>query len=492
MTATAAIRSPWRRLRCWMRWLSITLVGSLYILFVVVIARDSTLEAGHIPDVAAPTLDELNVSIELAERYIDGLYRPLDDRTAVQSEYYGLPLKVFFPERQEWKLLAEDTSSFISPGDSSRNTEEYDVSFDDGSFAAKVAVHWTTTTDPSFEVALTPHAVKQVAEVWLGERLLGKYRPDTHILVASARFASNEVSQLASLRYTVRHATQQAYLYQEIRGAEEKATRLAQFLAQNEYTPGRDMRAIILNRTQGFEDDFAFSPRSYPDCDHLPPATESAYAYKSKACKALDAYFVGGQRDPYLQASHALQVLQNYQEPGRQFDASFVARLWMQGGSPRDAAAHLRKQWSRTGSGIPACTPVSCHEVSSGIRTFTYGALEAELGYRYRDRDAIKFADAAARMTVTAQIKDGFVVTSGHKAYRPAHTGAFPTYWDHDGRFAPPPPSFTNETALRMVGSTGMPPEYVGILPSNSETTMDGWAFLVRYRCLKYGVACIL
>lgn len=492
MTATAEIRFPWRRLRLWFRWLSIIVAGLIYVLCTAVITRDTTLQTAQTPNMAAPSLDELNAAIGLAEQYIDRLYRPLDAQTAVQSEYYGLPLKVFFPERQEWSLLSKDTSSAITPGESSQNTEEYFISFESGSLVMKVAVHWLSATDTSFEIVIVPQAVKEAAEVWLGERLLGSYRPDMQVLVANARFTSSEVGQLASLRYTVRHATQQAYLYYQAKGDTAKAHRLARFLETNGYTPGKDMRAIILNHTHGREDDFAHSVGSYSDCEHLPQPTELAYAYKSKACKALEAYFVGGQRDTYMQSAEALQALQDHHEPERQYGTSFLTRLWMQGNTPQDTAEHLRKQWSRTHSGIPACTPISCHEVSSGIRTFTYGTLETELGYHYGDPVAAKFADAAARMALQAQITDGFVTTSEHRAYRPAHTGAFPTYWDRDGNFTPPAPSFVTTTALALLGDTGMPPEYVGILPSNSETTLDGWAFLVRYRCLKYHADCIL
>lgn len=492
MAATAEIRFPRRHLRLWFRWLSIAVSGALYVLCAAVITRDATLSVARTPNMAPPSLEELNAAISLAEHYIDGLYRSFDAQTAVQSEYYGLPLKVFFPERQEWSLLSEDTSSTIAPGESSENTEEYLVSFLNNALVMKVAVHWLSTTDTSFEITIAPHAVKEAAEVWLGERLLGGYRPDTPVLVANARFTSSEVGQLASLRYTVRHATQQAYLYYQAKGDDEKAHRLAQFLKVNGYAPGKDMRAIILNRTKGLEDGFAYDAHGYSDCDHLPRPTEIAYAYKSKACKALGAYFAGGQRDAYLQSAEALQALQNHHEPERQYTSSPIVRLWMQGDSPRDTADHLRKQWSRTHSGIPACTPISCHDVASGIRTFTYGTLEAELGYRYGDPVASKFADAAARWALLAQITDGFVTVNGHRAYRPAHIGAFPTYWNRDGDFAPPAPSLLNSTALALLGDTGMPPEYVGILPSNSETTLDGWAFLVRYRCLKYGIGCIL
>jgi hypothetical protein len=35
-----------------------------------------------------------------------------------------------------------------------------------------------------------------------------------------------------------------------------------------------------------------------------------------------------------------------------------------------------------------------------------------------------------------------------------------------------------------------MPPEYLGPKPTDSETTFDAYAFLLVYRCARYGVGC--
>src|SRR5687768_4273715 len=77
VAATADLR-PWRRLGLWLQWLCITLAGSLYALCVAVITRDTTLESARTPSMIAPSLGELSAAIGLAERYIDGLYKPLD------------------------------------------------------------------------------------------------------------------------------------------------------------------------------------------------------------------------------------------------------------------------------------------------------------------------------------------------------------------------------------------------------------------------------
>ena len=45
----------------------------------------------------APSLASLNAAIAKAETFLDGLYKPLGPAGAVQSEHYGLPIRVRFP-----------------------------------------------------------------------------------------------------------------------------------------------------------------------------------------------------------------------------------------------------------------------------------------------------------------------------------------------------------------------------------------------------------
>jgi hypothetical protein len=42
--------------------------------------------------------------------------------------------------------------------------------------------------------------------------------------------------------------------------------------------------------------------------------------------------------------------------------------------------------------------------------------------------------------------------------------------------------------ALYLKGARPTPVEYQGIIPSNSETTLDALGFLQMYRCAKYKV----
>jgi hypothetical protein len=39
-------------------------------------------------------------------------------------------------------------------------------------------------------------------------------------------------------------------------------------------------------------------------------------------------------------------------------------------------------------------------------------------------------------------------------------------------------------------GLLSMPPEHTGLPVSDSETTFDGWAFLITYRCARFKIGC--
>ncbi|HET6747593.1 MAG TPA: hypothetical protein VFH06_05810 [Candidatus Saccharimonadales bacterium] len=482
--------SIWKgRIKSGLLWVVITLIGLIFSAVCAVCTRDSLLTPPSPPSITAPTLAELDEAILGAQVYLDGLYKPLDEGEAVQSEYYGIPLRVFFPQENRRSLLGEDSSSTIEAEESGYADESYRVSFDDGAFTAMVHIAWQPGGE--FDLTLTPHDVKRQAVVWLGPTRLGTYK-NSVLLVSSTVFHGHAASSLASLRYTVRHATQQAYMYWTARGDAKKAGALLHFLTSEGYAPERDVRAVLFRRATSQESTLPLDQTAYQDCEHLPDANPLAYPYHSKACKALWAYLDAGARDPFLQATYALQVLQKYQDPSHAYEQSPFKDLWLQADTPKAAAELLRRQWGRTGNGIPSCTPFDCIDVASGIRTFVYGALEAELGYRYGDQTALRFADAAAHFTLAVQITDGIVRMPQGNAYRPVQNGSFPVYWDTNGKFAPPKGSFLSGVTMALIGEASMPAEYVGIAPSNSETTFDAWAFLVRYRCLKYHTGCLL
>jgi hypothetical protein len=120
--------------------------------------------------------------------------------------------------------------------------------------------------------------------------------------------------------------------------------------------------------------------------------------------------------------------------------------------------------------------------------------LQVLLGYEQgSDATARKFADAAAAATIKSQVRNGEIRLPTVTLYRPIQNGSFPVAWDKEGYFvAPSDPTLIGGPVMLLTGKFSMPPEYRGVQASNTETSIDAWAFLVRYRCAKYGVGCIL
>src|SRR5437588_10041455 len=72
-----------------------------------------TTSSKHVPfkPLAAPTLDELNTAIDEASYYYEYLYKELDAKNSVISEYYGFPLNVYYHQYNKWFLLGEIEAS---------------------------------------------------------------------------------------------------------------------------------------------------------------------------------------------------------------------------------------------------------------------------------------------------------------------------------------------------------------------------------------------
>lgn len=479
---------------------SLAVIAALY----AVQKRDAGLDVHQPPSVAAPSRSNLDRSISLAEHYLDGLYKPLPDGGAVQSEAYGLPLRAYFPAQRKWVLLGEGDNgactlkcnavTAISPTNGTPTTEGYEVRFKakPKEIRLHAFVQWQAAPH-AFTVTLSPDKVTTTVQIWLDTVHFATFHAGDKI-GRSRTFADTQVRVLRTLRYTVRHATQESYLYWLLRGDRKKTSALRSFFTSNGYTAGLDMRAAMFGLSKTLPDDLPFNLAAYPDCGHLPAANPLAYPYKSKACLSMETYLKAGARDSFLQASLALHTLQKY-GPNYHYPLSHQTLSWLEGTSPAEASQNLQKQWWITsGIGLPKCTPLSCSQLpASGIRTYVFGLLEARLGYQFGDPTAKRYADAAAALTVAGQIgRGGAVRMKQATLIRPAQAGAFPVSWDDaSGRFAPPDDMSLLGGALMLgIGNLSMPAEYVGVQPSNSETSFDAWAFLVQYRCLRYGVGC--
>lgn len=464
-----------------------------------------TAEASQ-PSLPGPSLQQVNTAIALAEGYLDGLYKPLPDGQAVQSEDYGLPLRVYFPGYDRWVLLGQghagdclpkcSGASSITPGASSTTTETYTVSFASPSTsdALRIAVVLDWAAAPGrFSITVSDPQqtdTRTSAQLWLDDVPLATYASDSSTAPVVRSFPTASRSLLRSLRYTVRHGTQEAYLYAVLRGDSVRADQLAAFLRANGFTPGVDLRATIFGAGRQLPGDLPFvaSGRDnvYADCDHLPAAGTTAYPYTSKICMlGVDTFLQAGRGDPFLQATQALQTLTKYRNPYHPYPV--LISLGLEGSTPTETADHLEQLWTKVGYGIPACTPLGCElGRASGLRTFVFGSLEATLGYQDGQISRQHYADAVAANAIAAQIGSSGTIRAADRTWvRPMQAGAFPIYWDADHRFVP-----TTGLTQSVTDMLSMPPEYAGELVSDSETTFDGYAFLVTYRCARFAVGC--
>ena len=93
-----------------------------------------------------------------------------------------------------------------------------------------------------------------------------------------------------------------------------------------------------------------------------------------------------------------------------------------------------------------------------------------------------------AHLALSVQIGDDGVVRAADRvAYRPALRGGFLSYWNSDRRYLKP-----TGVVQAVADRFNMPAEYLGVRPTDSETSFDAYAFLVLYRCARYQVGCKL
>jgi hypothetical protein len=463
--------------------------------------------------VTAPSLASLNTAISSVETFLEGLYKPLGPSGAVQSEHYGLPIRVRFPGYGRWVLLGQgDDGSCPAEGcplptsirtlESGYATEAYELTYatpaSPEGLRLRARVDWDVGGG-RYQVsvaALSFDDPATTAEVWLNDVRLGTFAPgpvEGEPPVLRRRFPAGQVGPLRSFRYTIRHATQLAWLHAVSRNDDDRSTALARLMLQAGFVPGRDLRAAIFGRGRDAPRDFSYRHEpfldAYGDCSLNPPATPLAYPYRSKACLGnVQPYLMVARYDTLLPAIEALQALNRGESPDSPYrDRS--ALLPMVTTSASRTADDLERRFDRLGFGIPRCTPVGCdRERASALRTFTFGMLETVLGYSGGEVGRRQYADAVASLALRVQIgEDGVVRAADRVAYRPALRGGFLAYWDADTRYRKPA-----GLAQAMADRLNMPPEYLGLRPTDSETSFDAYAFLALYRCAKYQVGCKL
>jgi hypothetical protein len=259
------------------------------------------------------------------------------------------------------------------------------------------------------------------------------------------------------------------------------------------FVPGRDLRAAIFGQGRDEPTDFSYRHEpfldAYGDCRLDPPATPLAYPYRSKACVGdVQPYLLAARYDTLLPTIEALQALNRGESPDHAYrdQSALLPRVTT---SATKTADDLERRFDRLGFGIPRCTPLGCdRERASALRTFSFGMLETVLGYNGGELGRRRYADAVANLALRAQIgSDGVVRAADRVAYRPALRGGFLSYWDAEHRYLKP-----TGVVQAMADRFNMPPEYLGLRPTDSETGFDAYAFLVLYRCARYEVGCKL
>jgi hypothetical protein len=463
--------------------------------------------------VAAPSLATLNAAIARGESFLDGLYKPLGQAGAVQSEYYGLPVRVWFPGHRRWVLLGQadpvgcpatdcPPPTRIRSLESTYDTEAYELTFATPTtpegLRLRAEVDWAAGGG-RYRVSVAALAFDDpatAAEVWLDDQRLGSFQPGPLAARQPAlrrSFPARQVGHLRSFRFTIRHATQLAWLHAVSREDEPRTAALARFMLAAGFVPGQDLRAAIFGRGRDAPRDFGYRHEpfldAYGDCQLEPPASPMAYPYRSKACLGnVQPYLLAAQYDTLLPAIEALQALNRGEAPDSAYrDRS--ALLPMVTTSAGRTADELEAHFDRLGFGIPRCTPLGCdRERASALRTFTFGMLETVLGYNSGQVGRRQYADAVANLALRVQIgEDGVVRAADRVAYRPALRGGFLSYWNRDRRYLKP-----SGVVQAVADRFNMPPEYLGLRPTDSETGFDAYAFLALYRCARYKVGCKL
>jgi hypothetical protein len=486
-----------RLLRWWsVRWV-IRVVGAVLAVVLVgqLVASWGARERRPI-EAGAPSAEAVDLAIERASGYLDGLYREIPDGRAVVSEYYGLPLLVFFRSQVRW-IRPGDPELTITAGEQSRLRESYMFRYAvpglDVPIALLVVVRWDPATGAAtIEVTQVDGDADEPVVVYLGRRSMGEWRSSTTERKLTARVPRSGYGELRSLRYTVRHVAMLSAATYAYRGDAARAARLDRLVSSSGYDAGADVYAPLWHHGLAQADDFVFAPSVYRDC--ADPAVREAmpeaplyYPYQSKVCAIPTwGYVAMSREDPLVPLAQGLHILDRYADPLREYsDGEHLNSTVV------DLAADMEHRF-RAAGGIAECLPGSCDTGStSTLRTVLFGLLETALGFDRGDETSRTYADAVAEALLDQQVgPDGLIPTTTRgELYRPDQAGGFFTHVAADGRSGEPD-SFTRQQMSRLADVLDIRPEYVGEIATNAETTLAAYAFLVRYRCARFGTGC--
>ena len=499
LRATRGVRleAPLRRLVRWwsVRWLvrlGAAVLALVLLLDIVVSwsADDREAMAG-----APPSRADLDAAITAAEGYLDPLYRELPDGGAVVSEYYGFPLVAHFPAAEVW-IRAGDDAVRITGGELGRDRESavfrYAVPGEVELVTVLAVIRWERPSGRATVEVSQISGGRVPMTVQLDDRVLASWPAGSEDRVASVALKPSDYGSIRSLRYTIRHVAMMSELSYRRRGDEDRAARLSRVVDRAGFDPDTDVYAPAWGRGLRQPDDFVFAASIYRDCTpavvrDAMPVGHTYYPYQSKVCTITTPGYVAMSReDPLVPLNAALHVIEKYDEPERRYSDGEHLNV-----TPVGIAGQMEGRF-RSRDGIAECLPGSCDAGStSTLRTAMFGALETELGFRHGDEVSRTFADATAAALLKVQVgPDGLVPTTTYgEIYRPHEAGGFFTHVSTDGR-AGEPPSFTRRQLDHLASALDIRTEYVGDVSTNAETTLVVYAFLLRYRCARFGAGC--
>lgn len=389
---------------------------------------------------AAPTLTNLQSAIYYGYQGLKKLYKGesyMGSDYSADSEYFGAPIKVQRISDLKWTLAGEtDSFNGINIISIASTTEEFDYLFVYGGSGnnplinVKLEYAYTSTqvrvtvtckdvsTSQTFRVRLYDTAIS-----FSGNEVCSTAREGTY---GTWMGDSSNPSQLKSFRYTIRHGNMLGYKDARVFGNENDMEWNLSHLA-NAMGFGVDFYDPLYHYDWNKEMGWA-TEAYWHDCaawGSMPTGMTSGasyYPYYSKICMFnLPPFLYGWQGyaaaislDPLGYAIKALDALHLYHNPDTVISPNYPYTI-------RDHARYIEANWWWSGVGVRGVyMPFGNWPSSyaSSVRSASFLALEATLGYKYGDTTSQSYAD---------QMADIFVNTMGSGGIRVPSTGVVQT-----------------------------------------------------------------
>jgi len=244
--------------------------------------------------------------------------------------------------------------------------------------------------------------------------------------------------------YTVRHGVIGGIFYYSYINDTQRENELLKFVTKYGFNPFNDDHSFVWTDKTTAPIGLPYSTLPYHDCDVTLPTVGKVSAYHSKVCKlgqiGIDSYLLLSRFDPL---------------------PSVEVRLQDVGQGVGISTKSLEDLYDSIGFGLPMCSPLGCTHYASTIRTAQFGELEMRINH-------MQYADSVAHYLLKAQNDKGAIYIS----------------YDKNGNLV----SNTSLAYSLIDKALNDKPLTHDFIPSNAETMNDSLAFLLHYRCARYGV----